>query len=132
MSFEVLPTDRLFADSPDAEDPACLCSRCGLAFNGESPVRAWPEDGNCEYRFHPHCIGVTPTYYPDEDDDYDFDYDPVYGDGDEDDPFSHAPGCPEIECRVCLCCHCSPCEGGCFWAEEDLCSQCALENGGEG
>jgi hypothetical protein len=31
------------------------------------------------------------------------------------------------ECRVCGCSHYNPCEGGCVWAEPDLCSRCAQE-----
>ncbi len=27
-------------------------------------------------------------------------------------------------CRVCGCWEHDPCEGGCFWIEEDLCSAC--------
>lgn len=27
-------------------------------------------------------------------------------------------------CRVCGCCACTPCPGGCIWAEADLCSRC--------
>jgi hypothetical protein len=30
-------------------------------------------------------------------------------------------------CRVCGCSHFAPCEGGCVWAEPDLCSRCAQE-----
>lgn len=28
-------------------------------------------------------------------------------------------------CRVCGCTYYTPCEGGCYWVEEDLCSKCA-------
>ena len=31
----------------------------------------------------------------------------------------------EQKCRVCGCTWNSPCEGGCYWVEEDLCSKCA-------
>lgn len=30
-------------------------------------------------------------------------------------------------CRVCGCTYYTPCEGGCYWVEEDLCSKC-VEN----
>jgi len=38
--------------------------------------------------------------------------------------------CPECQedvqiCRVCGCSNEDPCEGGCYWVEEDLCSACA-------
>ncbi len=37
--------------------------------------------------------------------------------------------CPECQedvaiCRVCGCSNEDPCEGGCYWVEEDLCSAC--------
>lgn len=32
--------------------------------------------------------------------------------------------CPGV-CRECGCTNESPCEGGCAWVEEDLCSRCA-------
>ena len=28
------------------------------------------------------------------------------------------------KCRVCGCSHYNPCEGGCWWVEQDLCSAC--------
>ena len=31
----------------------------------------------------------------------------------------------EQQCRVCGCTWNHACEGGCYWVEEDLCSQCA-------
>lgn len=36
-------------------------------------------------------------------------------------------GCNEMErkCHVCGCTFNNPCEGGCYWVEEDLCSKCA-------
>ena len=30
-------------------------------------------------------------------------------------------------CRICGCTQDNACEGGCYWVEEDLCSQC-MEN----
>lgn len=38
--------------------------------------------------------------------------------------------CPECQedfryCRKCGCSHEDPCEDGCYWVEEDLCSACA-------
>jgi len=36
------------------------------------------------------------------------------------------PDCKEDRmCRVCGCSDVTPCEGGCYWVEEDLCSACA-------
>lgn len=32
--------------------------------------------------------------------------------------------CPGV-CRECGCDEEHPCEGGCFWVDEDLCSACA-------
>lgn len=31
-------------------------------------------------------------------------------------------------CRVCGCTQDDPCEGGCYWVEEDLCSACDTPN----
>lgn len=62
MSFpEILETDVLFGDSPDAGDPDCLCSRCKLPIGEDDApaLRAWPEGGaNGEYRFHRPCVGL--------------------------------------------------------------------------
>jgi hypothetical protein len=59
------PGDRKFTDSPDAGHPKCLCSRCGKRIGEDIvPVRAFPEDGACEYRYHPACVGMA----EDEDD----------------------------------------------------------------
>lgn len=54
----ILQTDTKFYDSPDAGDPACLCSRCGKVID-EAPIRAFPENGEYEYRYHPACLGAT-------------------------------------------------------------------------
>lgn len=63
--FKILHTDRRFTDSPDAGDPRCICSRCGQLINeDDGPVRAWPDDGSYEYRFHPACMGFQT--FPDE------------------------------------------------------------------
>ena len=40
--------------------------------------------------------------------------------------------CPECQedvqiCRVCGCSNEDPCEEGCYWVEEDLCSVCSLK-----
>lgn len=63
-ALEVLSTDVRFFDSPDAGDPACVCSRCGSPI-GEHvvPVRMWPakslaKSEDYEYRFHPQCLGL--------------------------------------------------------------------------
>lgn len=58
--IKIFQTDRLFTDSLDAGDPACLCSRCGLTIpDGVGIIRAWPEQGEVEYRYHPVCLGAT-------------------------------------------------------------------------
>lgn len=53
-------TDTAFSDSPEAGEPSCLCSRCGLSIGEEEvPVRAWPDDGtNLEFRYHARCLGL--------------------------------------------------------------------------
>lgn len=64
--FTILPTDRRFHTSPEPGDPLCLCSRCWKAIDEQTvPIRAWPESGAYEYRFHPSCLGFD----SDDDDD---------------------------------------------------------------
>lgn len=57
--IEIRQSDRIFTDSPDA-GPECLCSRCGKPITEDDgpPIRAWPENSNCEYRYHPVCLGA--------------------------------------------------------------------------
>lgn len=58
--IEILPTDKKFQDSPDAGDPSCWCSRCLLPIGEDDvPLRAFPEDGSGEYRYHIQCV-----FYP--------------------------------------------------------------------
>jgi hypothetical protein len=38
--------------------------------------------------------------------------------------------CPGV-CRECGCSDEAPCEGGCAWVEEDLCSACADGDAGD-
>lgn len=58
-AIEVLASDRIFQDSPDAGAPTCLCSRCALPI-AESviPIRLRMA-GNSELRYHPFCVGVA-------------------------------------------------------------------------
>jgi hypothetical protein len=59
-----LPTDKLFADSPDTGRPTCLCSRCGAQIQeGEMPIRLTTTNrkgkvtpASKEYRY---CEGCT-------------------------------------------------------------------------
>ena len=49
---------RWFTDSPDAGDPACLCSRCGDPIpEHDVPLRAWKEQlgRTLEARFCEEC-----------------------------------------------------------------------------
>lgn len=56
--FKILPTDRVFQDSPDAGWPECICSRCGKPIpENDQPIRCWTEDGKLEWRYHPACLG---------------------------------------------------------------------------
>lgn len=59
--FNVQPGDRLFPDSPDAGEPACICSRCGQQIaECDLPIRVFVDEGRGgEYRYHPPCLGVT-------------------------------------------------------------------------
>ncbi len=64
--FEIRPTDEFFADSPDAGDPACRCSRCGLVI-AVTAVRMWDEEHGMpkgEYRYHPECLGLLVDQAP--------------------------------------------------------------------
>jgi len=81
MDNFILPTDRMFIDSPDP-GPHCICSRCGEPIIDDIPIRIvqrvlineafgnyqiyWQYD--YEYRFHAKCIGITfvDTIDPDE------------------------------------------------------------------
>lgn len=64
MNIQILPTDKLFTDSPDAGTKECICSRClKLITEEEAPaIRVWPEDEstgvltNTEYIFHINCL----------------------------------------------------------------------------
>lgn len=55
--FEILPTDRMFIDSPQP-GPDCLCSRCGMPITEGIPIRAVDERSIYEYRYHPDCAGM--------------------------------------------------------------------------
>lgn len=56
--FKILPTDRMFKDSPFPGWPECICSRCGnLIMENQVPIRCWPESGKFEFRYHPECLG---------------------------------------------------------------------------
>ncbi len=56
--IKILHTDRVFTDSPDEGWPECICSRCGKQIKeGEVAIRAWPESGKLEWRYHPACLG---------------------------------------------------------------------------
>lgn len=59
--FKILPSDRKFFDSPDVGHRDCICSRCGERITKGIPIRAWGEDKNYEYRFHPSCFGIQET-----------------------------------------------------------------------
>lgn len=41
-------------------------------------------------------------------------------------PFTDLFGTEERECRVCGCTDVDGCEGGCYWVEDDLCSNCVV------
>lgn len=48
---------KCFNDSPDAGDPACICSKCEQQIAEDIvPVRIFPEQGNIEVRMHPDCF----------------------------------------------------------------------------
>lgn len=60
--FDILPTDRMFLDSPEPGRD-CICSRCGRPITEGIPIRVVPDDAdprttNYEYRYHPGCIGA--------------------------------------------------------------------------
>lgn len=70
-AFQVLPSDTRFAQSMD-EGQGCLCSRCGTTiWPGVVAIRAWPDDGRYEYRYHPVCYGAEP--HDDDQEDWDDD-----------------------------------------------------------
>ena len=64
MPFEILPEYAAkitwFKDSPDAGEPACICSFCGkLLGEEEVPTRLFNTDNNTEARFHVICFGTV-------------------------------------------------------------------------
>jgi len=69
MDNFILPTDRMFIDSPDP-GPHCICSRCGEPIIDDVPIRIVQREliYDYEYRFHAKCIGITvaDTVDPDE------------------------------------------------------------------
>lgn len=70
MSFEILPTDKFFYNSPDTGMPECICSRCGKMIPEDEPaIRAFPTEpddygydphaeGGTEFRYHAACVGM--------------------------------------------------------------------------
>jgi hypothetical protein len=52
-------TLRWFADSPDAGDPACLCSLCGKVIHEDACIRVTKETENLEARFHDSCFELV-------------------------------------------------------------------------
>lgn len=59
--------DAQFATSPDAGDPECRCSRCGLSIGeDECPLRAWSEGGHYEYRYCTDCQRKAGFDFPDD------------------------------------------------------------------
>ncbi len=74
MEINILPTDRIFSNSPDV-GPNCTCSRCGKPILKGVPIRCWPDmNTKHEYRFHPQCLGLTVI----EDDDIELFDDPEF------------------------------------------------------
>ena len=71
-----------FHTSPDAGDPACLCSWCEQPIDAdEAPiVRLFDSDANTEARFHRRCLsdfGVLPgVAFPEDAMTSNFDYAP--------------------------------------------------------
>ena len=56
----VAATDMRF-EQADYAGRGCFCSRCGQTiFEGVVALRAWPEGGLDEYRYHPVCFGAEP------------------------------------------------------------------------
>jgi len=82
---------RFFHDSPDAGDPACLCSWCGKAIaEAEAPVmRVFNSADNTEARFHRACFGSATgtTIQTHPDDEFDGPYFDSFDDDREVDPF---------------------------------------------
>ncbi len=57
-AIEILPDDTRWIDHAEEGEPDCLCSRCGeLIPERVVAIRAWPEDGRFELRYHPECLG---------------------------------------------------------------------------
>lgn len=65
--LKILETDRVFTDSPDAGDPACVCSRCGKQIPEiDAPIiRAWPTELG-DHGYDPEAKGGTELRYCNE------------------------------------------------------------------
>jgi len=55
---------RWFDDSPEAGDPACICSHCDQVIGGEVPLRLWNAAGQ-EARLHQRCFALRTGAPPD-------------------------------------------------------------------
>lgn len=93
-----------FTDSPD-RGPDCLCSICNQPIL-DVPVRMWDDDKPLmEARFH-----VDPCF----------------------EIFREAPDYAALvdlqTCRICGCTDEDGCPEGCYWVEEDLCSNCVTQS----
>jgi hypothetical protein len=58
LDVSIFDAWRCFEDSPDAGDPACVCSWCEQPIaEHDTPIRVFVEDGRVgEYRFHYPCF----------------------------------------------------------------------------
>jgi len=85
----VQETDKRFANSPDAGDPLCGCSRCGRKILArEFVMRCYDDETNEEYRYCPYCTKKAGITFP-EDPDWDDFVD------DDDDDFDHCATCDQ-------------------------------------
>ena len=71
--FTILETDTRFA-APTTPGEREHCSRCGEPIDEDTvPIRAWPESGAYEYRFHPECLGFQTFDGPEDTEEYSVD-----------------------------------------------------------
>lgn len=66
-ALNILPTDRLFMDSPDTGRPDCLCSRCNVKIQeDETAIRVFVNKGkDGEYRFCEFCMSGERYFFCD-------------------------------------------------------------------
>ena len=62
LSFDEEPELKFFNDSPDAGDPACICSYCEEVINDAPVIRFFDREKDTEARLHVDCLEVCQAF----------------------------------------------------------------------